>query len=75
MQSYTFADSKQQHRGVTAGAEICYLFFFFGHNSHEMTLSLIKPSHTEVSSEVSLFLEITLLPLLTLTMLFLCGYL
>lgn len=40
-----------------------------------MTLSLIKKSHTEVSSEVSLFLEITLLPLLTLTMLFLCGYL
>lgn len=40
-----------------------------------MTLSLIRTSHTEVSPEVRLFLEITLLPLLTLTMLFLCGYL
>lgn len=74
MQSYTFAGSKQQHSGVTAG-EKRSVINFFGHNCHEMTLSLIRTSHTEVSSEVRLFLEITPLPLLTLTMLFLCGYL
>lgn len=76
-QSYTFTDrlqtsAQQNHRG---GKDIGYPVIFFGHNWHEMTLLLIRTSHTEASSGVILFLKISLPPSLAFTRSFLCGYL